>query len=378
MILARRSTSTNHWISSWRRRCWPNAFWRSNMAEIASIPIGPYRIGPEHPPLVIAEAAVNHQGDFETAKRMVYIAHAMGAHIIKFQIHVLDNEMLRETPQSANFAEPLYVTLDKTNLTVDQHRELKRLCESLGILYLCTPFSRVGADILEDLGVAAYKTGSGELTNLPLIEHIGRKGKPMIVSTGMCTIDEVGETVALLRQLKTPFALTHCVSAYPTPYDRVNLGMIARYRDLFHVPVGLSDHSRGIYTGIGAAALGACVIEKHFTLDRQQPGPDHPVSIEPDELSDLVKGVDAVFRARGAEREIFPEEREIVAWARESVVSEVPIARGSVITKDMVWVKRPSPGPGAVAAKDLGKVIGKVAQVDIPKDSQIRWEQLNA
>ncbi len=348
------------------------------MAEIASIPIGPYRIGPEHPPLVIAEAAVNHQGDFETAKRMVYIAHAMGAHIIKFQIHVLDNEMLWETPQSANFAEPLYVTLDKTNLTVDQHRELKRLCESLGILYLCTPFSRVGADILEDLGVAAYKTGSGELTNLPLIEHIGRKGKPMIVSTGMCTIDEVGETVALLRQLKTPFALTHCVSAYPTPYDRVNLGMIARYRDLFHVPVGLSDHSRGIYTGIGAAALGACVIEKHFTLDRQQPGPDHPVSIEPDELSDLVKGVDAVFRARGAEREIFPEEREIVAWARESVVSEVPIARGSVITKDMVWVKRPSPGPGAVAAKDLGKVIGKVAQVDIPKDSQIRWEQLNA
>ena len=348
------------------------------MVDIASIPIGPYRIGPDHSPLVIAEAAVNHQGDFETAKRMVYIAHAMGAHIIKFQIHVLDNEMLRETPQSANFAEPLYVTLDKTNLSVDQHRELKRLCESLGILYLCTPFSRIGADILEELGVVAYKTGSGELTNLPLIEHIGRKGKPMIVSTGMCTIEEVGETVALLRALKTPFALTHCVSAYPTPYDRVNLGMIARYRELFSVPVGLSDHSRGIYTGIGAAALGACVIEKHFTLDRQQPGPDHPVSIEPDELSELVKGVDAVFRGRGADRQIFPEEREIVAWARESVVSEVAIPRGSVITEKMVWVKRPSPGPGVVAAKDLRKVIGKVAQVDIPKDSQIRWEQLNA
>ena len=348
------------------------------MADIESIPIGPYRIGPDHSPLVIAEAAVNHQGDFETAKRMVYIAHAMGAHIIKFQIHVLDNEMLRETPQSANFAEPLYVTLDKTNLSIDQHRELKRLCESLGILYLCTPFSRIGADMLEELGVAAYKTGSGELTNLPLIEHIGRKGKPMIVSTGMCTIEEGGETVALLRQLKTPFALTHCVSAYPTPYDRVNLGMIARYRELFSVPVGLSDHSRGIYTGIGAAALGACLIEKHFTLDRQQPGPDHPVSIEPDELSELVKGVDAVFRGRGAERQIFPEEREIVAWARESVVSEVGIPRGTVITNDMVWVKRPSPGPGVVAAKDLKKVIGKVAKTDIPKDSQIRWEQLNA
>ena len=346
------------------------------MAEIASIPIGPYRIGPDHAPLVIAEAAVNHQGDFETAKRMVYIAHAMGAHIIKFQIHVLENEMLRDTPQSANFAEPLYVTLDKTNLSLDQHRELKRLCESLGILYLCTPFSRIGADMLEALGVVAYKTGSGELTNLPLIEHIGRKGKPMIVSTGMCTIEEVGETVALLRELKTPFALTHCVSAYPTPYDRVNLGMMARYRELFSVPVGLSDHSRGIYTGIGAAALGACVIEKHFTLDRQQPGPDHPVSIEPHELSELVKGVDAVFRARGAERQIFPEEQEIVAWARESVVSEVAIPRGTVITEGMVWVKRPSPGPGVVPAKDLTRVIGKIANTDIPKDSQIRWEQL--
>ena len=348
------------------------------MADIAPVQIGPYRLDSDQPPVVIAEAAVNHQGDFETAKRMVYIAHAMGAHIIKFQIHVLDNEMLRETPQSANFAEPLYVTLDKTNLSLEQHRELKHLCESLGILYLCTPFSREGADMLEGLGVAAYKTGSGELTNLPLIEHIGRKGKPMIVSTGMCTVDEVGETVALLKKLRTPFALTHCVSAYPTPYDRVNLGMIGRYRELFRVPVGLSDHSRGIYTGIGAVALGACVIEKHFTLDRQQPGPDHPVSIEPDELGELVRGVDAVFRARGADREIFPEEQEIVAWARESVVSEVAIKRGSVITKEMVWVKRPSPGPGVVAAKDLVKVIGKVAQVDIPKDSQIRWEQLKA
>jgi sialic acid synthase SpsE len=347
------------------------------MPDIAAIPIGPYWVGLDQPPLIIAEAAVNHQGEFETARRMVYIAHAMGAHIIKFQIHVLDNEMLRDTPQSANFAEPLYDTLDKTNLTVEQHRELKRLCEALGILYLCTPFSRIGADILEELGVPAYKTGSGELTNLPLIEHIGRKGKPMIVSTGMCTVEEVGETVALLRRLKTPFVLTHCVSAYPTPYDRVNLGMIPRYRELFGAPVGLSDHSRGIYTALGAVALGACVLEKHFTLDRQQPGPDHPVSIEPDELGELVKGADAVFRARGAERAIFPEEREIVAWARESVVSEVAIPRGSVITKEMVWVKRPSPGPGVVPAKDLEKIIGKTAKTDIPKDSQIRWDHVN-
>ena len=347
------------------------------MKEIKPVKIGPYEVGPNRPPIVIAEACVNHQGDFEHAKKMVYIAHAMGAHIIKFQIHVVDNEMLRsEVPKSDNFEKPLLQILEETELTTDNHRELKKLCDQLGIMYLCTPFSRVATDTLTDLKVDAFKTGSGELTNLPLIEHIAKKGKPMIVSTGMCTIEEIAETVALIKDIGTPLVLTHCVSAYPTPYDRVNMGLIQKYQELFEVPVGLSDHSMGIYTGIGAAALGACVIEKHFTLDRMQKGPDHQVSIEPDELDDLCKGVDAVFRARGAERKIFPEEEQIVAWARESVVSEVPIAKGTVITKDMVWVKRPSPKQGSIAAKDLKKVIGKTAKTDIPKDVQLRWDQL--
>jgi N-acetylneuraminate synthase len=347
------------------------------MTTINPIKFGPYQLGPDHPPVVIAEACVNHQGDFEHAKRMVYIAHAMGAHIIKFQIHVVDNEMLRsEVPQSDNFEKPLVKILEETELPTEEHRALKALCEQLGIMYLCTPFSRVAADTLAEMDVGGFKTGSGELTNLPLLEHIARKGKPMIVSTGMSTVEEIAETVAMLKDIGTPFVLTHCVSAYPTPYDRVNMGMMKTYESLFGVPVGLSDHSRGIYTGIGAAALGACLIEKHFTLDRMQKGPDHPVSIEPDELAELCKGVDAVFRARGAERKIFPEEEQIVAWARESVVSEVAIPKGTKITKDMVWVKRPSPRQGSVPAKDLTKVIGKVAIADIPKDVQIRWDQL--
>lgn len=345
--------------------------------QISPVKLGPHMLGPEQSPVVIAEACVNHQGDFEHAKRMVYIAHAMGAQIIKFQMHVVENEMLRDgVPMSDNFAEPLADILEKTELTHEQHRELKKLCESLGILYMCTPFSRVAADVLAEMDVVGFKIGSGELTNLPLLEHIARYGKPMIVSTGMSTLEEVAETVALIKDVGAPLVLTHCVSAYPTPYDRVNLGMIQKYMDLFEVPVGLSDHSRGIYTGIGAAALGACLVEKHFTLDRMQKGPDHPVSIEPNELDDLVKGVSAVFRARGAERKIFPEEEQIVAWARESVVSEVAIKKGTVITKDMVWVKRPSPKDGAIAAKDLRKVIGKTAAADIPKDVQLRWDQI--
>lgn len=345
---------------------------------IEPVKVGNRLVGPGHSPFIIAEACINHQGEYAIAEQMVYTAHALGADAIKFQIHVLDNEMLREAPQSANFDEPLYNTLDKTNLTVDEHRRLQKLCERLGILYLCTPFSRIGADLLEEMGVCAYKVGSGELTNLPLQEHIARKGKPVIFSTGMSTVEEIAQTVEVVRRCGAPFILTHCVSAYPAPYHIVNLKMIPKYMELFGAPVGLSDHTRGVYTSLGAVALGACLIEKHFTLDRLQKGPDHASSLEPFELAELVKGAKAVHLALGEEKRIFDEEKPIVAWARESVVSEVAIPRGSVITKDMVWVKRPSPGPGVIPAKDLAKVIGKKAVVDIPKDVQIRWEHLSA
>ncbi len=333
-------------------------------------------IGPDYKPFIIAEACINHEGDIRIAEQMVYIAHAMGADCIKFQIHVLENEMLRETPQSNNFEEPLWDTLERTNLSLDEHIRLKKLCEQLGIFYLCTPFSRDGVELLEDIGVDSYKTGSGELTNLPLIEHIARKGKPMIVSTGMSVIKEVEETVNLIKSIGTPFILTHCVSAYPTPYNIVNLRMIQKYKESFSIPIGLSDHSRGIYTALGAVALGACVIEKHFTLDKLQKGPDHASSIEPYELGELVKGVKAVYMAMGSERKIFTEEQQIVSWARESVVSEVDIPKGTKITSEMVWVKRPSPGNDVVPAKDLNKVIGKKVKVAIPKGVQIKWSYM--
>jgi N-acetylneuraminate synthase len=342
-----------------------------------AIKIGTRWVGDNHPPYVIAEAAVSHQGEIETAKRMVYIAHAMGCDAIKFQMHVLDNEMLRDTPISDNFKESLYDTLVNTNLTLDEHKVLKALCESLGIDYLCTPFSAEAADILDEMGILAFKTGSGELTNIPLIMHIAKKGRPMIISTGMALVEEIQETVDAMKAIGTPFALTHCVSAYPCPYNRVNLHNIPRYRELFDVPIGLSDHSLGIYTSLGAVALGSCVVEKHYTLDKLQSGPDHAVSLEPYELGELVKGCRAVFEARGAERVIFPEEMPIIAWARESVVSVTDIPAGATITADMVWVKRPSPGEGAIPAKDLDRVIGRISNVRIGKDRQILWKELS-
>lgn len=347
------------------------------MSKKINVDIGSRLIGDNQPPYVIAEAAVSHQGEIEIAKQMTYKAHAMGCDAIKFQMHILDNEMLKEVPTSDNFDKPLYDTLLETELTLDEHKELKALCQSLGIDYLCTPFSASAADILEsELDVKFFKIGSGELTNIPLLSYIAKKGRPMIISTGMALIEEIEETVNAIKDIGTPFVLTHCVSAYPTPYNRVNLDNITRYRELFKVPIGLSDHSIGIYTSLGAVALGACVIEKHYTLDKLQSGPDHAVSLEPYELGELVKGCEAVYQARGAKREIFPEEECIIAWARESVVSEIDIPKGTLITSDMVWVKRPSPVQGAIAAKDLTKVIGKTTRVEILANKQILWEEI--
>ena len=336
------------------------------------------KVGRNFPPYLIAEACINHEGDIEIAKEMVFHARAAGVDAIKFQLHVLDDEMLKEAPQSDNFDEPLFETLEKTNLSIKEHIELKELCEDIGINYMCTPFSKASTDQLDNLiGVDVFKVGSGECTNHPLQKHIASKNKPMIVSTGMTELYEVKETVSILKKFcNSGFALTHCVSAYPCPYNRVNLNLIPKYIDLFDVPVGLSDHTIGIYTSLGAVSLGASIIEKHFSLDRTLPGPDHKSSIEPNELRELAKGCRAVWEARGDKREIFPEEKEIVAWAREAVVSVKDISKGTIISENMVTVKRPSPLDGAIPAKDLEKVLGQIALKDIKSDKQIYWEEI--
>ncbi len=327
-------------------------------------------------PYIVAEACINHNGDFDTAKKMIEIAASVKVDCIKFQIHVLENEMLRNAPQSANFDEPLWETLEKTNFTLDEHKELKKICELNNIQYLCTPFSKIGADMLEEIGVDFYKTGSGEMTNFPLIEHIAKKGKPMIISTGMSDMVEIEELVNYVKKLKTPFMLTHCTSAYPCPYDRVNLQLINKYNKLFDLPIGLSDHTKDNFSSYGAIALGAPLIEKHFTLDKKQIGPDHKSSIEPNMLKELVIGCEAIYLSNGNEKYIYPEEKEIISWARESVVSEIDILKDQEIKEEMIWVKRPGPGKDSIPAKRYKDVIGRIAKCNIPKNTQIKWTYL--
>lgn len=334
-------------------------------------------ISGDHRPYIIVEACVNHQGDFNIAKKMVKSAKLTGAQCIKFQHHIVDEEMLRnDVPKSKNFAVPLDKIIEKTNFTLKQHAELKKLCDKINIDYLCTPFSIKAADELESIGVPAFKTGSGELTNFPFIQHLAKKGKPMIVSTGMSIKDEIKETVKILKKFSTPFALMHCVSAYPCPYEIMNLNFIEELIKKYKVPVGLSCHTKSIYNSIGAVSLGASIIEKHFTFDKSLPGPDHKSSIDLGELKELVDGCDANFLARGNKRIIHAAEKEIVAWARESVVSIRDIKKNDKLNINNITTKRPTPKNNEISANMFFKILNKKAKKNILKNKKLKFTDL--
>ena len=327
-------------------------------------------------PYIIAEACINHDGNIETAKKMIREAKKSGADCIKFQIHNLKNEMLKQTPKSDNFIESLWDTLEKTNITIDNQKILKDYCEQIGIQYLCTPFSKDGINELDSINVDFYKIGSGEMTNHPLIEYAASKKKPIIFSTGMSEIHEIEETVNILKKYDVPFAMTHCTSIYPCPSDKVNLRIIPYLIEKFNVPVGLSDHTDNIFSSFGAIAHGACIIEKHFTLNRSLIGPDHKSSIEADELKQLVEGCNTIYQSNGSLKKIFEEEKQILAWARESVVTEKDLLKGDELNINNIWVKRPAPINGVIAPRDYKKIMGRKVNKNIKKDTQLKWEDL--
>jgi N-acetylneuraminate synthase len=339
-----------------------------------TIKIGRRAIGSSERCFVIAEACDNHLGNIEVAKEMVRQAKACGVDAIKFQHHLPDEEMLRDgVPTSTNFDIPLYDFLQRYALKLEQHYQLFSYCKELGIIYLCTPFSRKAAEEMHKMGVEAYKIGSGELTDLPTLKVIAAFGKPMILSTGMAEWSEIDETVATIRPINDQIVLMNCVSEYPAIHADVNLNVIQEMARRYDVIVGHSDHTPDIYTSIAAVALGAKLIEKHFILDRRQPGPDRSVSIEPYEFSELVKGVHRVEEALGSNKRVHELEQPIRSWAHRSVVSLRPIAKGSQISADMVWTKRPGTG---IAAKHLEDIISRTALCDIPADHLIQWEEI--
>jgi len=335
-----------------------------------SIEIAGRKIGIDHPPFVIAEVGINHEGEYAKAIEMVNAAAEAGADCVKFQCHITEAEMVPTDMKPGDISdERLWDIIKRCELTADEERRVQAHCADKGILYLSTPFSREAADRLETMGVPAYKIGSGECNNIPLLEHIASFGKPIILSTGMNDLESVRASVKAITAKGAPLMLMHCTSMYPTPYDKVRLGAIPQLIEEFGLPVGLSDHSLGIYTCLGAVALGASALEKHFTISRSWPGPDTAISIEPGELKDLVVGSRAVFEARGGAKTILPEEQPVIDFAYASVVSIRPIKKGEVFGKDNVWVKRP--GTGEILAKEFERVLGRKAMRDIGPEEQI-------
>jgi sialic acid synthase SpsE len=342
---------------------------------MATVKIGDRLLGDDQPPLVIPEIGINHEGEFPKAIQLVDAAVAAGAECVKFQSHIAEMEMLEtEIRHEGVSTEREWDIIKRCELTATEEIDLKRYCEEKGLLYLCTPFSREAADRLETMDIAAFKIGSGECNNIPLLQHVARKGRPIILSTGANGLASVRASVEAILALDCPLVLLHCTSAYPTPYELVRLGAIDQLRGEFGLPVGLSDHSMGIYTSLGAVALGACVLEKHFTISRDWPGPDVPISIEPQELRELVVGARAVYDALGGSKTLLDVEQAVIDFAYASVVTIAPVAKGEVLSRDNTWVKRPGTGP--IRAKDLDSVLGRVVRRALPAGSQLTLDDL--
>jgi N,N'-diacetyllegionaminate synthase len=339
------------------------------------------RIGRGNPCFVIAEAGVNHNGDIGLARELVRLAGQAGADAIKFQTFSAERLVTASAPKAAYQAahtdpqESQREMLKRLELGADEHQLLMSDCRREGILFLSSAFDEDSADLLDNLGVAAYKVPSGEITNLPYLRHLARKGHCLIVSTGMSTLDEVSEAVAAIRgTAEVPLVLLHCVSLYPAPAAGSNLQAMETLRRAFDVPVGYSDHSEGVAVALAAVALGADIIEKHFTTDRTLPGPDHAASLEPDEFQALVEGIRAVGTALGdGIKRPLREESETAAVARKSVVAASDIPAGVVIVREMLALKRPGTG---IAPGKLEWVVGRKARTAIAAGSLITTEMV--
>jgi sialic acid synthase SpsE len=348
----------------------------------SSIEIAGRAIGTGEPCYVIAEAGVNHNCDLALGKRLVDTAAAAGADAIKFQNYSASKISTRVAPRY--WFEPKdpngtqWDTFDKLDkLTDDEFRALIAHAKQTGITAFSTPFDDEAVDFLASLDLPAFKIASADLTCHPLLERAARVGKPMILSTGTATLGEVEEALEVCRKAgNEQVVLLHCTLKYPCPPEGINLRMMQHLMQAFPgVPVGLSDHSMGISVPQAAVALGACLIEKHYTVDKTLPGaPDHWLSVDPVDMRAMVEGIRTVEKALGrAQKGVEPLEIEALHYARRSVTSAVAIPRGTAVTRAMLTYKRPGTG---ISPRDFERVIGRIARVDIPEDTTMTWDML--
>lgn len=336
------------------------------------------QIGPEYPPLVIAEIGINHGGNLNVAKNMVSLAAKAGAECVKHQTHFVEDEMTEEAksifPPNADVS--IWEVMERCALSAEDEIALKAHAESLGLIYLSTPFSRKAADFLAEIDVPAFKIGSGEADNLPLIRHIARFGKPVIMSTGMQSIESIARSVQILRECNVPFALLECTNLYPSPPEIVSLAGVTELSKAFpDAVVGFSDHSIGPDIALASVALGACILERHFTDSRYRVGPDISCSMDPVELRYLIdRSREIHIAARNPKGRSAPEEA-VYRFARGSIVADRDLCAGDVIDDCAIWARRP--GSGEIPADQFDTLIGRKVNRDLKRNTQLRWSDLD-
>ena len=338
------------------------------------IEIAGRKIGRDYPPLVIAEIGINHEGSLKIAKEMVDATHRAGVEVVKHQTHIVADEMSGAAKKviPGNSDVSIYEIMERCALNEDDEVALKNYVESKGMIFISTPFSRAAANRLKKMDIPAFKIGSGECNNYPLLEHICSFGKPIILSTGMNTIESVQKAVAIFDNYKIPVALLHTTNLYPTPIHLVRFGAMTQLHEAFPDKVfGLSDHTLNNNACLGAVALGASILERHFTDTMQRTGPDIVCSMDEQATKELIKNSNEIWQMRGGTKGPTKEEQVTMDFAFATVCSIAAIKKGEVFTKENIWVKRP--GTGKILAEHFDSVLGKNAIRDIENDEQLEW-----
>jgi len=344
------------------------------------VKIGSRDIGEGEPAYIIAEIGSNFDGSLEQAKQMVDLARETGADAAKFQSFLPEKIIARtgfekRVSFQSRWRKSVWDVYAAAAFPREWHREIAEYCRKVGIDFMSSPYDREAVDLLEEIGVPAYKIGSGEIDNLAFLEYIARRKKPVILGTGASTLGEIEQAVSVIRAAgNQDIVLLQCITNYPSPLEEANIRAMLTLRQAFDVPVGYSDHSPGSIVALGAVALGACVIEKHFTYDKKQPGPDHPFAMDVPEMTAMVREIRLMEQALGSPvKQVTPAEAETVVIQRRGIFARTDIPRGAVITEDMIELLRPATG---LRPAYLPLVLGRKARAAIPRGEPVTWDKI--